>query len=129
MKEKNPADLSKRSLRLPVLGTAVAALVAVSGCSILPGGGDDDAAGGFVNITNEIAVWDMCEVLPIEPIKEQLKAETYMTEPHHVGLGSSMDAEAISCFGDIYITYLDDYTSNINVTLSVFPGVSPEHVD
>lgn len=120
--------MAKPHSTLLAIGSAAALLVTLSGCSMLSGG-DDDAGGGFTDITNEIAQWDMCEVLPIEPIKEQVKAETYINEPHHVGLGSSMNAEAISCAGDIEVQNREDSSVLMNVTLSVFPGNSAEHVD
>lgn len=116
--------------------TTAVALVLLSGCSMLNGdaSGDSNSSSseaGFTNITNEIVSWDMCEVLPIDPILEQSNADGYGDgfEPHHVGLGSAMNSEAISCAGDIEVVDTNGYTYLLSVILSVFPGKSTEHVD
>ncbi|MEU6857976.1 hypothetical protein AB0B28_03740 [Glycomyces sp. NPDC046736] len=120
--------MRKRHFTLPATALTGLALLAVTGCSALTGG-DDTSEDGFNDITSEVAGWDMCEVLPIEPIKDQVKSDAYVHEPSHVGLGSAMNSEAISCSGVVQITHNDGSTDSIEVLLSVFPGNSAEHVD
>jgi len=115
---------------------ASAALAMVSGCSAMGGGetsdGDKSSNSGFADITDQVGSWDMCEVLSPEPIFEKVSGSGYVggLEPRHIGLGSARNAEAISCAATIESPTVDGEDAvDVDVTLSVFPGVSTEHVD
>jgi hypothetical protein len=122
--------------RMKVLSAVLAgtALVLLSGCSALTGGGDSDnggnsSEGGFTDVTDQVSSWDMCEVLPLDPIRDKAAATTYAEGPNHVGMGSAYNAEAVGCRGEIEVPDTEGNTDWMQVHLSVFPGNSTEHVD
>jgi hypothetical protein len=118
--------------RLQALTAALAGgtMVVLSACTAAEGGAPSDS--GFTDITDQVGSWDMCKVLSPEPIFEQVSGSGYVDgmEPRHIGLGSARNAEAISCAAAIESPTVDGAdTVDVDVTLSVFPGVSTEHVD
>ncbi|MEU5155338.1 hypothetical protein [Glycomyces sp. NPDC021274] len=124
----------KQRMKVFSAGLAGTALVLLSGCSALTGGGDSDNGGetsesGFTDVTNQVASWDMCEVLPIDPIRDKVAATAYAEGPNHVGMGSAIDTEAVSCRAEIEVPDTDGTIHWMSVTLAVFPGLSTEHVD
>lgn len=124
----------KQRMKVFSAGLAGTALVLLSGCSALTGGGDSDSGGetsedGFVDVTDQVASWDMCEVLPIDPIRDQVASTTYAEGPNHVGLGSAINAEAVSCRAEIEVVDTDGTAILMQVHLGVFPGLSTEHMN
>ncbi|MFG3342545.1 hypothetical protein [Glycomyces sp. NPDC048151] len=124
----------KQRMKVFSAGLAGTALVLLSGCSALTGGGDSDnggdsSEGGFTDVTEQVSSWDMCEVLPLDPIRDKAAATTYAEGPNHVPMGTAFNAEAVGCRGEIEIPDTDGTTHWMQVHLSVFPGNSAEHVD
>ena len=124
----------KQGLRLLTAAAASVALVALSSCSVMGGGGSSgnsgSSGGGYTDITNQIASWDMCKVLSIDSVYEHTNAVGYISEPAHIGLGSASNAEAISCSAMLESPLTDeDRNVRYDVLLSVFPGKSTAHVD
>lgn len=124
----------KQRMKVFSAGLVGTALVLLSGCSALTGddsgdNGGDTSEGGFTDVTDQVASWDMCEVLSMDPIRDKAAATTYAEGPNHVGLGSAIDSESVSCRAEIEIPDTDGTTHWMTVTLGVFPGNSTEHVD
>src|SRR5690625_2469836 len=124
----------KQGFRLLTTAAASVMLVVLSSCSVMGGGGGsgngDSSDGGFTNITNQIATWDMCKVLSIDSVYEHTNAVGYISDPAHIGLGSASNSEAISCSAMLESPLSDqDRNVSYDALLSVFPGKSTEHVD
>lgn len=116
---------------MKVLSALGALSLLLSGCSML-GNGNASNGNGFDNVTNQVGAWDMCKVLPPDPVFDKASGAQYIDgfTPHHVGLRSAMNAEAISCSFAFESPLIDDDDyADVDVLLSVFPGVSTEHVD
>jgi len=123
----------KQRVKVFSAGLAGTALVLLSGCSALTGGDSDNGGnsseGGFTDVTDQVSSWDMCEVLPLDPIRDKAAATTYAEGPNHVGMGTAFNAEAVGCRGEIEVPDTDGETHWLQVHLSVFPGNSTKHVD
>lgn len=115
------------------------ALILSAGCNSTNGGdengGNDQDGNGtdsdFESVSDEIESWDdICETFDINEAAEPLSIDGFRSGPDHVGLGSAVNPDSISCEGQYYFDRDDtDVPFSGDITISALPGDSIENTE